>query len=162
MKTFKLLLILMLLSCLGSCSKEDDEIYLNPITESKNSYSKMELEILSLVNNYRNTLEINKLNKLDVVSSVASTHSKYMAEIGKVSHDNFPERHKKLVSSAMAKVVGENVGYGFNTAKGVFNAWIASDSHRVLIENSKYTHFGISTEQSNDNRNYFTLIFITK
>jgi uncharacterized protein YkwD len=150
------------MNCLSSCSQDDDEIYLNQITESKNTYSKMELEILSLVNNYRDNLGLNTLNKLDIVSSVALMHSKYMAYNRKVSHDNFPNRHKKLVDNASAKVVGENVGYGYNSAEGVFNAWIANESHRLLIENSKYTHFGISTEQSDENRNYFTLMFINK
>jgi uncharacterized protein YkwD len=150
------------MNCLSSCSQDDDEIYLNQITESKNTYSKMELEILSLVNNYRDNLGLNTLNKLDIVSSVALMHSKYMAYNRKVSHDNFPNRHKKLVDNASAKVVGENVGYGYNSAEGVFNAWITSESHRLLIENSKYTHFGISTEQSDENRNYFTLMFINK
>lgn len=35
-----------------------------------------------------------------------------MAETGKVSHDNFSDRHKKLMNNASAKEFGENVGYG--------------------------------------------------
>jgi uncharacterized protein YkwD len=85
-----------------------------------------------------------------------------MAETGKVCHDNFAERHQKLVSTAQAKIVGENVGYGFTTAEGVVNAWLNSDEHRKLIEKTEYTHFGISTKKSVDGRNYFTQIFIER
>ncbi len=162
MKILKLLLTLIILSSLASCSQENDEFYVAQITEQKNTYSNMELEILNLVNNYRDNLGLKKLNKLDIVSAVALTHSKYMAETGKVSHDNFSDRHEKLVNNASAKSVGENVGYGYNSANGVFNAWILSDSHRLVIEDAKFTHFGISTETNMEGRNYFTQIFITK
>jgi len=151
-----------MLSSLASCSQENDEIYINQITESKSTYSKMELEILNLVNNYRDSLGINRLSKLDIVSSVALTHSNHMSKTGLVSHVNFSNRHLELVKNANAKAVGENVGFGYNSAKSVFNAWILSDSHKHLIEDSEFTHFGISIVVDSKGRNYFTQIFIIK
>ena len=102
------------------------------------------------------------MSKLDIISYVAESHTVYMVETGLVNHDNFPERNQKLVESANAKSVGENVAYGFNSAKGVVDAWLKSDAHRAIIENEKYTHFGISTERNSEGRNYFTQIFIKR
>lgn len=167
MKTqlLKPLLILTLSLFVISCSNDDDGIYFEKIAEDENisvSYSVLELEILDLINVYRETKGLNTLTKLDIVSYVAETHTEYMVETGLVNHDNFPERNQKLVVSASAKSVGENVAYGFNSAKGVVDAWLKSDAHRAIIENENYTHFGVSTERNLEGRNYFTQIFIKR
>ena len=164
MKTFKNYLIPCVVLCLlfTSCASEDDGIYFNETANTKIEYSEIELEILELVNNYRSSKGLVTLEKLNIISSVAETHTEYMAEVNKVSHDNFPLRHQQLVEDADAKLVGENVGYGFGTAQGVFEAWLKSDSHREIIERSNYTHFGISTKQNLEGRNYFTQIFIER
>ncbi|RXP55793.1 CAP domain-containing protein [Lutibacter sp. HS1-25] len=164
MKTLQINLVLVLLVCLfiTSCSSEEDGIYFKQHVEVAVEYSDIELEILDLVNDYRVSKGLGALDKMNIISDVAETHTNYMAKTGKVCHDNFSERHQKLVSNANAKIVGENVGYGFTTAEGVVNAWLKSDSHRELIEKPAYTHFGISTEKNIEGRNYFTQIFIER
>lgn len=166
MKTLKKYLTSCVVLCLlfTSCSSEDDGIYFGDTATAKVNvtYSDIELDILELVNDYRLSKGLNSLEKLNIISEVAETHTAYMAEVGKVSHHNFQKRHLQLVENAEAKLVGENVGYGFNTAEGVFKAWIKSDSHRELIEKSNYTHFGISTEKNLEGRNFFTQIFIER
>ncbi|AMC10029.1 hypothetical protein Lupro_01605 [Lutibacter profundi] len=165
MKTihFKLVLIIIISSTvLASCAKEDDGIYFNEVNEIKVSYSKIELEILDLVNKHRNSIGLESLNKLDVISSVARSHTSYMVETGNVNHFNFSKRQENLVVNANAKTVGENVAYGFNSSQGVVEAWLKSESHRALIESDSYTHFGISTEKNADGRNYFTQMFIKR
>lgn len=164
MKTFKNYLIPCVVLCLlfTSCASEDDEVYFDETANINVEYSEIELEILELVNNYRISKGLSSLNKLNIISAVAETHTDYMAEVNKVSHDHFPLRHQQLVEDADAILVGENVGYGFGTAQGVFDAWLNSDSHREIIEKSNYTHFGISTKQNLEGRNYFTQIFIER
>ena len=162
MKLQKIILIVTLVSIFISCSHEDDGIYFNPITESKSTYSKIETQILVLVNNHRQSIGLKKLHELKIVSSVALSHSKHMAETGKVSHDNFSVRQEKLIANASAKAVAENVGFGYKTAKDVVDAWLNSDSHRAAIENPSFSHFGISTEKNKNGKNYFTQIFIKK
>lgn len=164
MKTFKNYLIPCVVLCLlfTSCSSEDDGIYFDETANTKVEYSEIELEILELVNDYRISKGLISLDKLNIISAVAETHTAYMAEVDKISHDNFYERHQQLVENADAKLVGENVGYGFGTAKGVFDAWLKSASHREIIEKQNYTHFGISTEKNLEGRNYFTQIFIER
>ncbi|MFD1294096.1 CAP domain-containing protein [Lutibacter holmesii] len=164
MKTLNKLLIPCVMLCFlfTSCSSDDDGIYFDETANAKVEYSEIELDILELVNNYRMSKGLISLKKLNIISSVAETHTVYMAEMNKVSHDYFPLRHQQLVEDADAKLVGENVGFGFGTAQGVFDAWIKSDSHREIIENSDYTHFGISTKKNNEGRNFFTQIFIER
>ncbi|WP_372792934.1 CAP domain-containing protein [Lutibacter sp.] len=162
MKSLKINLLLFAFVCtfITSCSKEEDGIYFNEINEVKVEYSTMELEILDLVNAHREELGLQALTNLNIISSVALSHTTYMAETHLVNHNNFAERQENLVLKANALSVGENVAYGFNTSSGVVNGWLNSDAHRAIIENSDYTHFGISIEQNNEGKNYFTQIFI--
>ena len=162
MKTlqFKLALFLFVSILFISCAPEDDGIYFEKISEIKSEYSDMELEILDLVNNYRATKDLQTLERLDFISSVALTHTNYMVIKGEANHDNFPQRNENLVLNAAAKSVGENVAYGFSSANSVVTAWIKSDEHRAIIEKESYTHFGISTEQNIEGRYFFTQIFI--
>jgi uncharacterized protein YkwD len=163
--TPKLFALLLLTTLLLSCAKEEDGVYFNENSEVINTkvvYSAMESEIVSLVNAHRTSLGLSALSTLNIVSGVADGHTDYMIEVGALSHDNFAERAQILMEQAGAKTVGENVGYGYSTAEGVVNAWIASDGHRKIMENPDYTHFGISTDSNTENRNYFTNIFIKK
>jgi uncharacterized protein YkwD len=167
MKTYapKLFALLLLTFLVFSCAKEDDGVYFNEnseVTNAKVSYTAVESEIISLVNAHRTSLGLNTLSTLDLISGVADGHTEYMIEAGVISHDNFAERAQILMEQAGAKAVGENVGYGYCTAEGVVNAWIASDDHRKIMENPDYTHFGISTDSDNESKNYFTNIFIKK
>lgn len=158
----KVSLVFFVLSFLSSCSSEDDGIYFNEIKETKITYSPIETEILILINEYRTEKGLSTLSKLNLISTVAETHTTYMVETGKVNHDNFPERHEALVNNVHAISVGENVAYGYNSAESVVNAWLKSDHHREIIEDSEFTHFGISTKNDVNGRNYFTQIFINK
>ena len=157
---FKLALFFIVSILFNSCTPEEDGIYFEKISETKYEYTDIELEILDLVNDYRSSKGLNTLIKLDIISSVALSHTNYMVETGEVNHDNFPQRNENLIINAGAKSVGENVAYGYSSAKGVVYAWIKSDGHRAIIENEKYTHFGISTKQNSKGRNFFTRMFI--
>jgi len=143
-----------------ACSKEDDEIYIEKSNETNIEYSKIELGILDRVNNHRTSIGLNSLEKMDIISTVAKSHTDYMVETGRLSHENFSNRHDKLVANA--KSVGENVGYGYSTAKEVLKAWLNSDIHKKVIEKSGYTHFGISTEKNLRGKSFFTQIFIKR
>ena len=164
--TLKLSLVLLFSFVLFSCSNDDDGIYFNESSEvlaSDFAYSPIESEILDLINEHRNDLGLSTLKPLNIVSSTAISHTEYMIQAGHISHDGFSERSKNLMDKANAKLVGENVAYGYSSAQGVVNGWLNSEAHKAVIENPKYTHFGISTEAcSTTGRNYFTQIFIKR
>ena len=164
-KKIHLLRIYFSLSILGllfSCTTEEEGIYFNETYEMKEDYSKIEIQILDFINDYRETRNLQPLNRLNSISSVALFHTKYMIGKGMVSHDEFSARSYFLIANENAQSVGENVAYGHGTAKDVVNAWIKSDSHRAVIENENYTDFGISVEKSSQGTNFFTQIFIVK
>ena len=163
----KFIVILFLSFVLFSCSKDSDGIYFDETSDvevvvENITYSAIELEILDLVNAHRQSIGLTPLKTLDIVSGVAEGHTNYMIENGEISHDNFPTRSEILMKNTQAKTVGENVAYGYGSAEGVVNGWLNSEGHRSVIENSTYTHFGISTESNIQGRNYFTQIFINK
>ena len=166
MKTLKPLFSILILSLLvlSSCTPEDESLTFekSEVVDKSYSYTELENGILQLVNQHREDLGLNTLERLDIISNVALSHTNYMISIEEVNHDNFLTRQKDLVENASAKSVGENVAYGFNSAQGVVNAWIQSDNHRQIIEDPTYTHFGISTDSNFEGRNYFTQIFIEK
>jgi uncharacterized protein YkwD len=143
---FALLLFISILFI--SCSQEDDGVYFEKISETKSVYSDLELEIIDLINNYRVSKGLPTFIKLDIISSIALTHTDYVVETNELNHDNFPQRHEYVILNTGAKLVGLNVDYGYSSAKGVVNAWIKSDGHKAIIENESYTYFGISSEQN--------------
>lgn len=168
MKSAPSKLIALILFCVFSfsCSNQENGIYFNEIEENINletaTYTNLETDILELVNNHRENLNLPVLKNLNIVSAVADNHTNYMIETGKISHDNFDGRSQYLMTNVNAKSVGENVAFGYRTANGVFNGWLNSESHKSVIENPHYTHFGISAELNAEGRNYFTQIFIKK
>ena len=122
------------------------------------TYSEMELEILTAVNDHRISIGLSELKRVDGITFLASDHNNYMIQKKEVSHDNFQERYFALVNDIGAKAVSENVGYGYRTGDAVVNAWLDSEGHRKNIEGN-YTHFGISVAQDENGKNYFTNIF---
>jgi len=165
MKPTKCLPILALMAFLtfSSCSTEDfpedniDAISLQYAPAPK----QIEIEILELINEHRLGLGLNTLKSLNIVKSVAFTHTDYMVEVNNINHDNFYQRKNSLVQNANAKVVSENVAYAYSSAKSVVNAWINSDSHRENIEGD-FTDFEVSAEQNKDGKWFYTNIFIKR
>lgn len=161
--TLKLLFVLSISLLLYSCSSDEDGIYTTNKTEFQDislSYTPMEFEILSLINEHRNSIGLSTLNTINLISQQAINHTSYMIDEGIVSHDNFDSRYQKLVQKIAAKNVGENVAYGFRSAEAVVSSWLNSEGHRRVIESSIFTNFGISTKQDSNGRNYFTHIFV--
>lgn len=149
---------------LTSCSKDNiGEMETANLTTkvSPVSYTGIELEVLDLINEYRDLKGFSQLNVLDEGSRQAVIHNGHMIENDEVCHDNFTDRYTALVNNVQAKAVSENVAFGYSSAEAVVNAWIKSDSHRENMEGD-HTHFGISVKEGTDGRLYFTNIFVRK
>jgi uncharacterized protein YkwD len=164
--TLRLFVALVMSTLLLSCSAEDDGIFIGSessvVKDITLTYSTFEYQVLDLVNDYRETQGLNKLPILNLISREAKGHTDYMIETGEINHNNFSTRSRNLIENASAKIVAENVAYGFGTAQGVVNAWIESDGHRKNIENDSFTDFGISTKRDDQGRYYYTHIFIKR
>lgn len=154
-----LLAVMSLLSC--STDNFDDNVDNLELSLVETQTKDIEVEILNLINDHRLSLGLNALNDMNIVKSVAYSHTDYMVDNDVVSHDNFYTRSNYLKSNIGAKKVSENVAYGYGTAQGVVNAWIKSESHKANLEGD-YTNFDISAEKNKDGRWYYTNIFIKK
>lgn len=122
---------------------------------------QMANEILQLVNEYRVSQGLLPLAKdQQFASAYAVEHTQYMIEENRLSHDHFGIRAEALRGRG-AQSVGENVGYGYQTAEDLVNAWINSPGHRDVLEGN-YTHSGFGVIQNNQGRYYFTQLFYRK
>lgn len=150
-----------------SCSKEDSveveaaKFDIDLALAQKND-SKMSSEILDLVNDYR---ESNGLSVLTIDNQYASAfavdHTEYMIEKEEINHDNFGYRSEGIKYHDDAKVVGENVAYGYDTAEKVVEAWLKSPGHLAIIEGN-YTHTGFGIMKCDKGRSYYTQLFYRK
>lgn len=119
-------------------------------------------EVISLIKAHRKSKGLKSLRNNLLLNKIATIHSKHMASNKKASHSKFPERDYKCRVYANAKKVKEIVAGGYGTAKGVVNGWLKSEAHRKAIEWPEAKEYGISIEQDANNRNYYTVIFISK
>ena len=149
---------------LTSCSSNNEiELVENnieiPITNVREKI--IEADILNLVNDYRVANGFSSLSKLYAIKSQTNNHTNYMIDNNKTSHDFFYQRKEYLNKNVNAIEVGENVAYGYSSAKSVVNAWIKSESHKKNIEGN-FTHFDVTAEKNADGKWYFTNIFVKK
>jgi uncharacterized protein YkwD len=119
---------------------------------------EMANEILTLVNAHRATLNLDPLERdQQYASAYAVDHTKYMIDMSQINHDHFQERSAAMKARG-AKIVTENVAFGYNDAASVVNAWLNSASHRAAIE-GPYTHSGFGVIPGNNGAYYFTQLF---
>ena len=121
----------------------------------------IEIEIMELINDHRITVGLPSLSQMDEIKAEAYSHTDYMIENDEVSHANFYQRRTNLVNRVGALTVGENIAYAYSSPVSVVNAWLNSEGHRAIIEGD-FTNFDISAEKDEDDRWYFTNIFVKK
>ncbi len=143
---------MLVLISVASCSEDDS----SEIQE--NAQSGITNDIFVLVNQHREGIGLQPLVRIATADDLATQHTEYMVFKNTASHDNFKKRSNTLRTSENATGIGENVAYGFQTAKSVVNTWIKSTAHRKNIEGD-YTHTGIAAIKNSNNKYYFTQIF---
>lgn len=123
------------------------------------TYNSAEDETLSLINSYRVSIGLKRLEKNNYISFKSEEHDNYMIDHNVVNHDYFSSRSQNIIETLGAKKVGENIAYNYSTPKGALAAWLLSPEHKQCIEGD-YTHFGISIRINAEGKKYYTNIFI--
>lgn len=150
---------LLLTSCSGNDSLEEDQLYQSTSLSTKES--PMESEVFQLVNEYRLSQGLNTLQFSQEGYNFAQEHTQYMIEVGNINHDDFDRRAAQLSDETRAVHVGENVGRNFSTAAGIVEAWSKSAAHKKVMEGN-YSLTAISAIQDSEGNFYFTQVFIKK
>ena len=162
-KMFRALLPLAIVFTMVSCSSDDSETTpSNAKLVTEYSYNDTELRLVQLINDYRQSLGLTRLEVINHISYKSEGHNEYMIEKQVMSHDYFQERSTNLIQVLGAERVAENVAYNYNTPESAFSAWKNSPGHRANIEGD-FTHFGISVSiDSETGRKFYTNMFIKK
>lgn len=159
----------MVLFCtVTSCSKDQTPVveeqtadYTIDLNLAQETDWQMANEILDLVNEHRVSVGLNPLKRdQQYASAYAVDHTFYMIDLEEINHDYFEVR-KKALKDRGAKIVGENVAFGYPTAEAVVNAWLNSPGHLANIEGN-FTHSGFGVIEAPDGRVYFTQLFYKK
>lgn len=159
----KIVFLVLVSISIVSCSKEEAAsapVDLSQVN-AKYVYTTDETQVMALVNNYRVSIGMKTLEKIDYISIKSEEHDNYMISTGAVNHNYFQDRYENLVQVVGAKNVSENLAYNYATPESVFNAWLNSTGHKANIEGD-FTHFGISIRTNSEGKKYYTNIFVKK
>jgi len=119
-------------------------------------------EFMILLNNHRKNLGLRALILNDDLSTLSTEHSLDMAKnLVPFGHTGFSDRCKNsYVYLGGGNFCAENVAMGQKSPEAVFSAWMNSSGHRANMENSRITHTGFGYATNENNRIYWTQIFI--
>ena len=162
-KMFRELLPLAIVFTMVSCSSDSSEgSSTNKKLVTTYNYNDSELKLITLINNYRQSIGLNTLEVINHISYKSQEHNIYMIDNKVVNHDYFQQRADNLIEVLGATRVAENIAYNYQTSESAMSAWLNSPDHKANIEGD-YTHFGISvTTDEATGKKYYTNIFIKK
>lgn len=148
---------------MNSCSADSAEGTDNSTTTealiTNYSYNDSEIETMKLINDYRLSIGLNALEKINHISFKCEEHNNYMIANNVVDHNDFTSRSNNIIAVLGAKKVGENVAYNYRTSEAAVRAWLDSPGHKENIEGD-FTHFGLSvTTDPKTGKKYYTNIF---
>ncbi|MFH1246075.1 MAG: CAP domain-containing protein [Candidatus Omnitrophota bacterium] len=132
-------------------------------TQTTQSYSQVEQEILRLINQHRVSKGLPVLKANSTLTDLAAAHSQYMAQASKgPNHDGFAERSRIIRNTlgGYGGLIAENSYAAWDDiAANAVAVWLNSPGHRDNIENGKFTLTGIGIACSSQGEYYFTQIF---
>lgn len=146
------MLVILLMSSCSEDHTESIELYEDV------AISRQEEMVLDKVNEYRSSIGLNKLEFCSAAYNYALNHNIYMISKGYINHDNFDIRSSDLSLKVNARNVGENLGKDFVSADNIMQAWLASPTHKKVLE-GKYTHTAINVMEDTQGILYYTQLF---
>lgn len=162
-KIMRTMLFIAILIAMNSCSADTAQASeSNPSTEllvTNYTYNDTEIETMKLINEYRLSIGLKALERINHISYKCEEHNKYMIANAVVNHNDFTARSANITEVLGATKVGENVAYNYKTPEAALRAWLESPGHKANIEGD-YTHFGLAvTTDPATGKKYYTNIF---
>lgn len=164
-KIMRTMLFIAILVAMNACSADSAEAGLETTTPTETlvanyTYNDTEIETMRLLNEYRLSIGLNSLERINHISYKCEEHNKYMIQNNVVDHNDFVARSTNMTNVLGAKRVGENVAYNYKTPEAAVRAWLDSPGHKENIVGD-YTHFGLSvTTDPATGKKYYTNIFV--
>ena len=168
MKTnlLRVFLLVAMVHTLNSCSPEASGTPSTAATTTAStqaavsySYNSDELQVMDLINTYRVSVGLNKLEQINYISYKSEQHNIHMIADNELSHNDFVARSADIMNVIGAKTVSENLAYNYSTPQSVLNAWLNSPTHKENIVGN-FSHFGISIRiDPVSGKKYYTNIF---
>lgn len=162
-KIMRTMLFIAILIAMNACSADSAQGISEESSTEKlvkdYTYNDSELETMQLINEYRLSIGLNALQKINHISYECREHNNYMIANKVVNHNDFVLRSDNIMKVLGASNVGENVAYNYKTSEAAVKAWLDSPGHKENLEGN-YTHFGISiTIDPATGKKYYTNIF---
>lgn len=114
-----------------------------------------DIAVVNLINEYRIFNKVPAVNFDLLLCDLSFSHSEYMANVNRLSHDNIENRQAFMHPI----LIGEVVAYGHKTPESVVSAWKRSEKHNACILDKDFTKIGISHSFGKDGVRYVTAIF---
>lgn len=121
--------------------------------ENMEFYTDSINEVLSIINGYRKKGDLEPLELSKTLTVIACVRAEEIAWSGAHSHRR---PNGRMFSSILKEagittgIVGENIGWGYETAQDVCIAWKNSESHYENIMNPDFTEIGIGVSADPD------------
>lgn len=133
--------------------------------ENREKYREMIDEILSIINSYRAEGGVEPLELDEKLTEIACARAEEIAWSGRHSHTrpNGKYFHSLIKEAGVESgFVGENIGWGYTTARDVCEAWKASETHYENLMNPdfKKTGIGIAADPDPDGNLCWANLFI--
>ncbi|MCG9792761.1 CAP domain-containing protein [Flavobacterium algicola] len=147
-------------SCSSDASESADQTATEQSAKVVNySYNETEIATMDLINEYRVSVGLNALERINHISFKSEEHDDYMITNKVVNHNDFVSRSENIIKVLGASRVGENIAYNFTTPEAVVAAWLNSPTHKENVVGN-YTHFGIAIKADPvTGKKYYTNIF---
>jgi uncharacterized protein YkwD len=121
----------------------------------KYEWGVFDIAIVNLINEYRLANGCNAVNIDSLLLDLSYSHSEYMANVNRLSHDNIENRQAFMHPT----LIGEVVAYGHKTPESVVAGWKRSEKHNACILDKDFTKVGVSHSFGKDGKRYVTAIF---
>jgi uncharacterized protein YkwD len=138
---------------------------------SATSYDSEELQVLQLINDYRENNGLEPLLLSDTVSVASERHSEDMARYRFFAHITAASFYYPSGSQPWDRMraegydyntfMGENIAVGYETAEAAFAAWRRSPSHNAAMLDGRYRVIGVARLSLPGSRWYWTTDFGT-
>jgi uncharacterized protein YkwD len=116
-----------------------------------------EAKVLRLTNARRKAHGVKPLKAGRCPDHFAETWTRHMARTGDFEHQSLDPFFRRCQGISTA---GENIAYGYETARHLVSAWMHSTGHRENILNPHFHRIGVSGWRSTNGTTYATQDFV--